>query len=419
MAGSALNPDWALGTLWVKPGVLPSWIARTGPIFIPVPRSALRPAGSFRAIAHVRTPAGDAPLVAEDGTALYDLERLERLIVSERAVRYRPRVYPTRVPPVVRRKIARVEHELASLLSSRARLTFSLGGDAIGALWTFTRDRWREHPWPSGRSAAFVVTHDVDERRPHDMLALARDEKALGIRATYFLVSSQWRGSDAVETLRSLGHEVACHGIDHSGREELAAPRELAEAASLGLQRARGYRSPRFACGPSHADKVGAVFQYDSSRPETRWAPRGPSWTGSGTIFPFVEGARLVQLPVTLPTDLDLLDAGMDWDQARIAWRAKWRLVEEGGGLAVLCTHVPAPGGPSEVLPFLESLLAQEDVWVGPACDLVSFLLEHSASSGALRPWTHARQRMKEASRSVRSTVTPLPLVQPEALDVR
>lgn len=389
-----MNPDWTLGTLQAPPKVLPSWIIRTGPVLVPVRSADARPAAS--GLASVRTPRGQVVLLDDDGRAVHDLRRLERLLVTEAPAPSPARRFPAAVPAAVRRRLARVDHELRRRLVRAPRLGFSVGADAVGWLAHYAAGTRPVNPWPGGRPAAFVVTHDVEEGRERRALQLARAEASIGLRATWFLIPAQWRRGRLPDKLRELGHEVACHGIDHSGREAYAAAGELRDAARrLGLGTPAGYRSPRFACPPTHADKIGEAFQYDSSRPETRQGRRRAGWSGCGTIFPFLERPGLIQLPVTLPADLDLLDEGYDWPQVLVAWRAKWRWIREGKGLGLLCTHVPAPGGPLAALPFLEELVADDQVWTGTGAELASFLAAGARDAAALRPWAGAVERPK------------------------
>ncbi len=407
MARVAMSPQWTLGTLRVGPGILPAWIARLAPTYVPVPRGSVRPPGAVAAVASVLTPIGTCPLVAPDGTALLDLDRLERAIVTEQPYTYAPRALPTGVPAAIRVGLARAEHRIRRRLGARPRLAYSVGADAVGALAAYTRGLRTRHPWPAGKEAAFVVSHDVEGDTVQTALTLARAEAALGIRATFFLVPSMWSRTGLADALRQLGHEVACHGIDHSGREVHASPESLRRAAeSLGIEAGGGYRSPRFGCGHGHGDRMAGAFDYDSSRPETRRRFREPVWAGAGTIFPYLEALRLVQIPVTLPSDLELLHAGMSWDQVAVAWRSKWRAIREAHGLGTLCTHIPAPGGSQGVLGFLEAVLSDPGTWVGSAGDLVSFLRHEPVHRvGSIRPWCEVQQR-----RAVPRT-TRLPLV--------
>jgi peptidoglycan/xylan/chitin deacetylase (PgdA/CDA1 family) len=390
-----VSPDWIMGTLKVAPRLLPTWMTRVGPVFVPVRQAAVRPAGG--GLAAVGTARGWVSLVDDDGKSGHDLRRLERLLATEAPFPTGARRYPTFVAPAVRRKLARVDHELRRLVARAPWLAFSVGTDAVGGLAHYVEGTSPVDSWPDGRAAAFVVTHDVEESRERRALDLAKAEAEVGVRATYFLIPEQWRAGRLPDKLRALGHEIACHGIDHSGREAFAPVEALQDAARrLGLSRPFGYRSPRFACGPTHPDRIGGVFQYDSSRPDTRQLRRRAGWAGCGTVFPFLEGDGLIQLPVTLPTDLDLIDEGFDWPQVRVAWRAKWRWVREAKGLGVLCTHVPAPGGWAEVMPFLEEVAGDREVWTGGAGELAAFLAGRSHAGGALRPWRDQTERPRK-----------------------
>jgi hypothetical protein len=396
-----LNRNWVLGTLETAPGILPTWLARLGPAVVPVPRTALRPTPAVRGPAVVRTPVGSVPLIASDGSAGVDLERLEQAIVTEQPYVQHPAIYRINPPVALRRRVARAEHVVRGLLPHRAAAAYSFAADAVAALWAYSRGLRTRDPWPDGRASAFLATHDVEGGDAADVLELARAEAGLGVRGTYFLVPTLWRDTSLPAALRDLGHEVACHGLDHSGRETYAPPGQLlAGARSLGLTGITGYRSPRFGCAHGYGDKIGCVFDYDSSRPETRRHFGGPLWSGCGTVFPFLDGRELVSLPVTLPCDLELLDEGRTWAQTVITWQAKWRLIREAGGLGTLCTHLPSrPGAVRAVVDFLATVRAEPSVWQGTAAQLVAFLRESSTHPGRTRPWREFESRPGLAGR--------------------
>ncbi|MBM7789577.1 polysaccharide deacetylase family protein [Tenggerimyces flavus] len=381
-----MSDTWTIGELSAAPRLLPQWIVQTGPITLPAPVSALR--SSRGGMAEIRTSQGFMALLDADGRPKHDLYLLQQQIATESSYPMARRRYPTRVPLLVRRKVARFEHELRRLRGVRCRPAFAPAGDAVGALARHADQLVERTPWPDDKRSAFVVTHDVEAECPDRVVQLARSEAELGIRATYFLIPSQWRDQALPEQLRELGHEVACHGLDHSGREANAPLADFdAVIRKLGLGPPLGYRSPHFACPDAHAMRVGALFAYDSSRPDTRWRGRRIGWLGCETIFPFVEHNNTIQLPVTLPTDLDLLDDGYDWSKVRLAWRVKWRWISDARGLGLLCTHIPAPGGETEVLPFLTELVGDDQAWIGTAGELAEFLTAKARPDGTLRPW--------------------------------
>ncbi len=390
----SLSSPWTVGVLECAPRVLPMWVERTGPHLVPVLRTALRPAP--HGLASIRCAEGSAVLLDSSASPALDLELLEQAIVREEpfsSSRW-PRWYPGFVSPVVRRRIARAEHILQRRLGRPVPALTCPGADAVRALRDHALGRRSATTWPEDAPSAFVVTHDVEQARANDVLALARAEARLGVRATYFLVPSEWAGRGLVPALLELGHEVGCHGVDHSGQEAFASPEQLQAAAGrLGLEPPIGYRSPRFVCPPGHGRRLRPVFSYDSSRPDVRQGRPRMRWSGCGSLFPFLEDGGLLQLPVTFPTDLDLLDEGYSWPSALLYWRAKWRLVQEAGGLGMLGTHLPAPGGWQPALRFVEDVRAEGKAWIGTAGSLAAFLRLKEEKPGALRPWMRTEPR--------------------------
>ena len=161
------------------------------------------------------------------------------------------------------------------------------------------------------------------ERQTDAILSLL-DE--LGVRATFFLLGmTAERYPDLVRELGARGHDLACHGYEHTRvfeqspdmfRRDIERSVELIE--SLTGRRPTGYRAPAFSI---NRDTVWAYetlcdlgFQYDSSQYDS---PRIPNRIRPVPPQPY----RL-----TLPSGREI------WELPLTVWRVRGRAIPIGGG---------------------------------------------------------------------------------------
>lgn len=192
-------------------------------------------------------------------------------------------------------------------------------------------------PWPSGRTWALVLTHDVETAagRDHIGTVCAVEERA-GVRSSFNLVPEQYETSDAlVAELLADGFEVGVHGLRHDGRDlaSLATlKRRLPEMRRWAARwQAVGFRSPATHRVWEWMPLLG--FDYDSSYPDSD--PYEPVPGGCCTWLPFFN-EDLVELPITLPQDhtiFVILGIGAS------AWHDKTALLKTRGGMALMITH--------------------------------------------------------------------------------
>jgi peptidoglycan/xylan/chitin deacetylase (PgdA/CDA1 family) len=192
--------------------------------------------------------------------------------------------------------------------------------------------------WPSGRSWAMVLTHDVETAAGRDDIDLLRDaERELGYRSSWNFVGERYPVSDEiVGALKDEGCEVGVHGLRHDGhdleslrtlRKRLPAMREYAER-----WQAVGFRSPSTQRTWHLMPLLG--FDYDSSYSDTD--PYEPQPGGCCTYLPYFN-EDLVELPITLPQDHTLFKILAD--QGGDVWLSKARQLRERHGMALVLTH--------------------------------------------------------------------------------
>lgn len=228
--------------------------------------------------------------------------------------------------------------------------------------------------WPTGKSYAVVLTHDVDSAWPcrgdgrRWLAAFRAAEEDLGARSAWYIVPTEFEGREELAVLGDLsaaGHELGVHGWTHDpGLADVPLPRlmSLLRAArerfsDLG---AIGYRSPWLSRGPAlFAALRAAGYRYDTSVPNADCQRRSRiANNGCGTVFPHVRDGVL-ELPLTLPQDSMRMALGLEpaafWHWlSTIAER-----ISAVGGLVVVSTHIqPHHSATPQMLAGYRSLIA-------------------------------------------------------------
>jgi peptidoglycan/xylan/chitin deacetylase (PgdA/CDA1 family) len=192
--------------------------------------------------------------------------------------------------------------------------------------------------WPSGRTSAVVLTHDVETDVGYGCLDLMMErERRAGFRSSWNFVPERYAVSDErVRALVADGFEVGLHGLRHDGRdlESLATLQKRLPAMRSWAERwgAVGFRSPATQRGYDLIPVLG--FDYDSSYPDTD--PFEPQGGGCCSYLPFFN-RDTVELPITLPQDHTLFEILGHEDET--AWIEKLRYLRQAGGMSLLITH--------------------------------------------------------------------------------
>ena len=192
--------------------------------------------------------------------------------------------------------------------------------------------------WPSGKSWAFVLTHDVETGAGVSARELLRaPERRYGYRSSWNFVPERYTLDPAVaRELKADGCEIGVHGLRHDGRD-LASRRMLrsrlpAIRAAADRWQAVGFRSP---ATQRHWELMPLLeFDYDTSYTDTD--PYEPQPGGCCTYLPFFNSDQ-VELPITLPQDHTLFRVLRDADPE--LWRRKALELRERGGMVLVLAH--------------------------------------------------------------------------------
>ena len=235
--------------------------------------------------------------------------------------------------------------------------------------------------WPGGRRVALGLSHDVDtDRGVAEVAPLIELEARLGVRSTLFVPGDvAVRHERLVRAWQARGWEVALHGARHDNRlaslEGAALEQRLADIHGLARRFGmRGFRAPSFWVCEAQLSRLGPPLVYDSSVPAHRPATRISPERGARTCRPFRVGAVL-ELPVALPLDDDLLREGLPhtrFHEVRARYVAG---VAARGGVAVLADHTePHLSGHrlarAAYAASIERFLDDGAIWMAPLLDI-------------------------------------------------
>lgn len=193
--------------------------------------------------------------------------------------------------------------------------------------------------WPRGHRFAFVLTHDVEGPAGVDNIpAILEIEARHGVVSSFDFCAEEYPIREGVfDEVRAAGCEVGLHGIDHkcklfSSRErfEKDLPRIHQYMRDWG---AVGFRSPALHRNADWMPELDCL--YDTSYPDTD--PFEPQPGGCCSIFPFMMGRDLVELPLTLVQDHTLFEILRRRDIA--LWRDKSAWIAERHGMINVNVH--------------------------------------------------------------------------------
>ena len=206
---------------------------------------------------------------------------------------------------------------------------------------------------PGVGESVLCLSHDVDTAQGQkNALALARAEEDLGLRSAWFLPTANYKLDLALwQDLADRGHEIACHGFNHDFKTPYLAPDKMEDrlrfsAEALGSFGPVGFRAPGFFRSAEFLAAVSRHFAYDSSIPDCRTAPRT---NGCGLVRPFEITDRtykidsLIEAPITLPPEGELLAKGFSPDRILDLWLEKADWIIALSGTVHTLTH-PDPG---------------------------------------------------------------------------
>lgn len=193
--------------------------------------------------------------------------------------------------------------------------------------------------WPDGANGCLTMTHDVETAAGRDYCAkLMNVDDSFGIKAAFGIVPEQRYevSPNLLESIRSLGFEVAIQDLNHDGRlfdsqEEFL--RRVKSINNYGREYgAKGFRAAMLYRKPEWYDAL--EFAYDMSFPNV--APLDPQPGGCCTVMPYFIG-DVLELPVTTTQDYTLFHVLNE--RSIDLWRSQVDLILKKNGLVSFIVH--------------------------------------------------------------------------------
>jgi len=205
--------------------------------------------------------------------------------------------------------------------------------------------------WPEGYRAAATISHDVDT----DWLFTHADwiericdmEEEHGFRGVWFCVPRYCRSRTAergIQRLVDRGCEIGCHGYNHDAKLPFLGPRAMEKRfreikAFSNRWQVLGFRSEWLLRTPSFVERLSEFFEYDSSVPNLSLCFTASTRNGCATCHPFRNYGGIVELPVTLPQDVDRDLEGSTLSKFWFRQVERAKRIGSRGGLVMLSIH--------------------------------------------------------------------------------
>lgn len=193
--------------------------------------------------------------------------------------------------------------------------------------------------WPDGKSAACIMTHDVETGVGRDFCSsLMAMEARFGVVSAFEVVPEVRYSvpSDFLQSIREGGCEVCLHGLNHDGR--LFSSREIFLSRRDRIRQyaqdwgAVGFRSPVMYRNLEWLPELG--FSYDMSVPNVGHLDPQPG--GCCTVMPYFIGS-LLELPLTAVQDYSLFN--ILGERSTRIWETQIERVMKANGLLSFIIH--------------------------------------------------------------------------------
>jgi glycosyltransferase involved in cell wall biosynthesis len=223
--------------------------------------------------------------------------------------------------------------------------------------------------WPEGKSAAFIMTHDVEEEVGRDFCSTLMDiDDEYGFKASFQIVPEKRYSvsSPLLEEIVRRGFEVCVHDLNHDGNlyEDRA---EFLRRARLINQYARKFGATGFRSGVMYRNLLwygDYEFSFDMSVPNV--AHLDPQNGGCCTIMPYFI-KDILEIPVTTIQDYSLFHILHQYSTD--LWKQQIETIVAGHGLVSFIVHPDyvANSEPQriyrELLTYARERCKQQGVW--------------------------------------------------------
>lgn len=230
--------------------------------------------------------------------------------------------------------------------------------------------------WPEGRSAAMLMTHDVETTAGRDLCPALMDlDESYGIPASFQIVpEARYEVPPAfLASIRARGFEVVVHDLNHDGRLYKNRAEFLRRAVRINAY-LEEFGTAGFRAAVLYRRQVwydALRCSYDMSVPNV--ARLDPQRGGCCTVMPYFIG-NIVELPVTMTQDYTIFNILNDGSDA--LWQRQIEIIRSRNGLMSFIVHPDYVVDTQhraifeDLLRLLARLRDQENVWVARPGDM-------------------------------------------------
>ncbi len=239
------------------------------------------------------------------------------------------------------------------------------------------------HPWPNGKQFCLSLSHDVETAYGMRLIEkMASIEEKHGVRSSWNLVPKKYPiDPGLVRDMLARGFEFGVHGYNHDGRlfssERVFSTRARTINQVASQFEAVGFRAPMVHRNLRLIERD-LHFEYDASCFDIDPLQAMPG--GVGSIWPFIVGGKIVELPYTMPQDHTLFVSLGQTDTH--VWQRKLQFLKRNCGMALMLTHPDYMDSP-ELLQlydrFLGDVVERQEHWHALPRDVGAWWQEREA----------------------------------------
>jgi peptidoglycan/xylan/chitin deacetylase (PgdA/CDA1 family) len=289
----------------------------------------------------------------------------------------------TIIPSYIRVRLLRNENSF----SNGNKITYdNLSLDALRYLFLMALNRITKNQipfisfWPEGKKCCLCITHDIETRQGlRNALKLMTIERKYGIRSLWNIPTERYPLNPKIIKILAENGEIGAHGTKHDGRlinltkHRLLQRIQQCRSALTEITGAEvhGFRAPIL----QHSHEIieaaaQAGYQYTSTTPV--WPISNPiikKAHGIGTVYPLILENGILEIPVTLPQDIQLIRMlGKTPEQCIQIWNQLIEIIKSLRGVCTLLIHPDYEFSKPENLKtyekFIKTIVNDEECWI-------------------------------------------------------
>ena len=290
----------------------------------------------------------------------------------------------TIIPTYIRIRLLRNEISI----SNENKITYEdkLTLDALRYLFLITLNKITKNQiptipfWPEGKKCCLCITHDIETHQGlKNALKLMIIEREYGIRSVWNIPTERYPLDPEIIKILAENGEIGAHSTKHDGRLINLTKQRLLERMRkcrstlteiTGVE-VHGFRAPILQHSHEIIEAAAQTgYQYTSTTPV--WPVSNPiikKAHGIGTVYPLILENGILEIPVTLPQDLQLIRMlGKTPEQCIQIWNQLKEFIKGLKGLCTLLIHpdyeLSKPENLKTYEQFIKTIVDDKECWI-------------------------------------------------------